>query len=174
MSNNQIQIHKVTQGVAYLDGNSLLGKVEKVDMPEIEFIFEKVKAMGMVGQIELPTLGLKELKGKIKFNSFYPKAARKMNPFNYRQLQVRSSVQQHTNQGKTGEVPLVTIMTIAFKKVPLGNGEQHKNQEFETDFSCTYIKQVYDGEEIFEYDALANILKIGGEDVLADYRDNVM
>ncbi len=171
---NAIQVHKITEAVAYLNGQTMLGKIEKVDMPDLEFMFEKFKAMGMVGELELPTTGIKELKGKIKFNSFYPDEMSQLNPFSYHQLQLRSSVQQHTNQGKTGEVPLVTFLTVAFKKFPFADGEQHKSQEFETEFTCSYIKQVYDGEEIVEFDAFANILKIGGADVLEQYRENVI
>lgn len=170
---NAITIHKITQGNAYLDGNNLLGKVESVDMPDIKFIFDEFKAMGMVGKVDLPTTGVDKLEGKIKFNSMYPDVAKKLTPFTYRQLQIRSNVQVHSNNGVTQNLPLVTFMTIAVKNMPMGKYEQHKNFEQEFDFACTYIKQVYDGYEVLEFDALANVLKFNGEDMLAAYRQNL-
>lgn len=173
MSNNGIAIQKVTQGVVYLDGNSMLGKCESVDLPDLKFLFEEHKSLGMVGKLELPTHGVDKLEGKLKMNSIYSDMAKKLNPFRYRQIQVRSSVNVHTSMGKVQEKRLVTFLTIAVKNMPLGKFEQHKNVDVEYDFNCTYVRQVMDGEDIIEYDALANILKIGGEDVLEEYRQNV-
>jgi P2 family phage contractile tail tube protein len=170
---NAIEIHKINQGNAYLDGVNLMGKTESVDLPDIKFIFEEFKAMGMIGKVDLPTMGLDKLEGKMKFNSLYPAMMGKMNPFRYRQLQIRSNVQVHTNQGITRNVPLVTFMTVAFKNLPTGKFEQLKSVDGEYDFTAIFIKQVYDGREVFEIDALANILKIDGEDILKEYRENL-
>lgn len=174
MSNNGIKIHKITQGVVYLDGKTMLGQCESVDLPELKFLFDEFKALGMVGKLELPTNGIDKVEGKIKMNSLYPDVARKLTPFDYRQIQVRSSVSVHNSQGREREVPLVTFLTVAVKNMPLGKLGDHKNVDFEYDFACTYVKQVFDGRDVVEYDALANIFKIGGEDMLADYRSNVM
>lgn len=57
MATNAIEVHKITQANTYLNGNNMLGKVESVDMPDIKFIFEEFKAMGMVGKMDLPTTG---------------------------------------------------------------------------------------------------------------------
>ncbi len=174
MSNNSIEIHKITQAVLYLDGKSMLGKAETIDMPELKFMFEEFKALGMIGEIELPTNAIDKLEGKIKMNSLYGDIARQLTPFKYKQIQARSSVSVHTSAGRTSELPLVTFMTIAVKNMPLGKYGDKKNVDFEYDFSCIYVKQVLDGVDIVEYDAMANIFKIGGEDMLADYRSNVM
>ena len=58
MSNNGIEVHKITQGIVYLDGKSMLGKCETVDLPELKFLFEEFKALGMIGKMELPTSGV--------------------------------------------------------------------------------------------------------------------
>ena len=111
MSNNGIEIHKITEGVVYLDGKSMLGKCESVDMPELKFLFEEFKALGMIGKMELPTNGVDKLEGKMKMNSLYADVARQLTPFRARQIQVRSSVSVHTNMGRTAEVPLVTFLS---------------------------------------------------------------
>lgn len=174
MSNNGIEVHKITDGVVYLDGKTMLGKCESVDMPELKFLFEEFKAMGMIGKMELPTNAIDKLEGKMKMNSLYADVSRQLTPFRARQIQVRSSVSVFNNMGRVSEVPLVTFLTISPKNMPLGKLGDKKNVDFEYDFACTYVKQVMDGVEIVEYDAMANIFKIGGVDQLADYRANVM
>ena len=71
------------------------------------------------------------------------------------------------------QVPLATFLTVMFKKNPLGTFKQHDNAEFGSGFSATYIKQVIDGDEVLELDYLANIFRVGGEDMLSDYRSNI-
>ena len=173
MATNAIEVHKITQANTYLNGNNMLGKVESVDMPDIKFIFEEFKAMGMVGKMDLPTTGVDKLEGKMKFNSMYPQIAKGITPFKSQQLQLRSNVQVHTNQGIVRQVPLVTFMTVNFKNFPTGKFEQLKNVDAEYDFNCTYFKQIFDGNEVSEYDPLANIMKFNGEDVLKEYRENL-
>lgn len=173
MSNNAIKVHKISQGNGYLNGKSLLGQLESVDLPDVKFMFEEFKAMGMVGKMDLPTLGVDKLEGKFKFNSIYPDVFKQLNPLNYQQLQIRSSVNVHSTGGVVEQKPLVTIITFCPKKLPLGKFEQHKNVDIEIDFTAIYVKQVFDGEEVIEYDAMANILKIGGVDVLAEYRSHI-
>ncbi len=174
MANNAIEIHKITQAVAYLNGLSLLGKTENVDLDDLKIIFEDFKSMGMVGKVKLPTHGVEEIKGKIKFNSLYASVYKQLKPFKYQQLQLRSSIQVYNNQGKQEEVPMVTFLTIAIQNLPLGKFDQHKSTEFEYQFTCSYVKQVVDGEVILEYSALSNIFTVGGEDMLEEYRENVM
>ncbi len=71
------------------------------------------------------------------------------------------------------QVALVTYLTVMFKKNPLGTYKQHENAEYGSAFTATYVKQVIDGQEVLELDYMANIFKVNGEDMLADYRTNI-
>lgn len=169
----KIEINRITNANVYMNGNSLLGKAEEIKLPDISAIMQEHKALGMVGKIELPA-GFEKLEGEIKWNSLYKDVAKAMaNPFKAVQLQCRSNVETYGAQGRLSEVALVTYMTVMFKKNPLGTFKQHDNAEFASMFSCTYIKQVMDGEEVLELDYLANIFRIGGEDQLQTYRNNI-
>ena len=88
-------------------------------------------------------------------------------------MQCRSSIETYGAQGRIQEVSLVTFLTVMFKKNPLGTYKQHDNAEFGSSFSATYIKQVVDGDEVLELDYMANIFRVGGEDMLSDYRSNI-
>ncbi|OLZ70651.1 phage major tail tube protein, partial [Chromobacterium violaceum] len=95
------------------------------------------------------------------------------NPFQAVQLQARSSIETYGSQGRLQQVSLVTFLTVMFKKNPLGTFKQHDNAEFASSFTATYIKQVVDGEEMLELDYMANIFRVGGEDMLSIYRSNI-
>ncbi|EMK0351729.1 MULTISPECIES: phage major tail tube protein [Citrobacter] len=169
----KIEINRITNANLYLAGNNLLGRAEEVKLPDVSMIMQEHKALGMVGKVELPA-GFDKLEGEIKWNSFYRDAMLAAgNPYKALTLQCRSNVQRYGSQGMIDEVPLVTFLTIMFKKNPLGSFKQHENAEFTSGFTCTYIKQVMDGEELLELDYLANIFRVGGVDMLTDYRANI-
>ena len=161
--------------IAPKSGNSfsLLGRAEEIKLPDVSAIMQEHKALGMVGKIELPA-GFDKLEGEIKWNSLYKDVAKTVaNPYKAVQLQCRSNIETYGAQGRLQEVSLVTYLTVMFKKNPLGTFKQHDNAEFGSGFSATYIKQVIDGDEVLELDYLANIFRVGGEDMLETYRANI-
>lgn len=169
----KIQINSITNANIYVNGNSLLGRAEEIKMPDITAMTTERKALGMVGKIELPT-GFDKLEGEIKWNSLYEDAAVvTANPFAAVSLQCRSSIETYGSQGRVDEVPMVTYLTVMFKKNPLGTFKQHDPAEFGTSFTATYLKQVVNGREIIELDYMANIFRVDGQDMLANYRSNI-
>ena len=170
---SKIQVNRIVNANLYIEGVNLLGRAEEIKLPDISAIMNEHKALGMVGKIELPS-GFDKLEGEVKWNSLYEEAAKYMaNPFKALQLQCRSSIETYASGGRVEEVPLVTFLTLMFKKNPLGTYKQHDNAEFSSAFSATYIKQVIKGKEVLELDYMANIFKVNGEDLLATYRDNI-
>jgi len=170
---SKIQVNRVTNANVYADGTSLMGRAEEIKLPDISAIMAEHKSLGMVGKMDLPS-GFDKLEGEIKWNSVYADVAIKVaNPFRAVALQCRSSIETYASQGRIKQVPLVTYLTVFFKKNPLGNFKPHENVENTSSFSCTYIRQVIDGEEILELDYMSNIFRVGGEDMLADYRNNI-
>ncbi len=168
-----VRINRITNANVYVDGASFLGKTEEIKLPDITTIMSEHKALGLVGKLELPS-GLDKMDGEIKWSSFYKDAMAKMaNPFQFVSLQVRASVETYGSQGRVEQKPLVVFMTVSFKKNPGGTIKQHDNAEFPSSFSCYYLKQVLDGQDILEFDVMANIYKVEGVDLLVDYRANV-
>lgn len=168
-----VEIKQITNANVYVDGRSFLGKTEEIKLPEVVTTMVEHKALGMVGKIELPS-GIDKMESAQKWNSLYPEVLLKAaNPFQSVQLQCRSSQETYTGQGRTAQVPVVVFMTGTFKKFPTGNFKQHDNVEAETTMNVTYLRVVVDGKEILEVDVLANIYKVDGVDLLADYRKNI-
>lgn len=75
--------------------------------------------------------------------------------------------------GRAEEVKLPDVSMIMQEHKALGTFKQHENAEFSSSFTCTYIRQVLDGEELLQLDYLANIFRVGGVDQLTDYRINI-
>lgn len=170
---SKIQLNRVTNANIYVDGNCLLGKAEEIKLPDITAMMSEHKALGMVGKIELPS-GFEKMEGEIKWNSFYRDVWLKMNnAYSMVQLQVRSSVETYGAMGRMQQQPLVTFLSVMFKKNPMGTFKQNDNAEFSSSFACYYIKQQLAGEDMLELDVLANIYKVGGVDQLDIYRNNI-
>lgn len=170
---SKISINRLTNANVYLDGGSMLGRAEEVNLPALKAKMAEHKALGMVGTIEA-FAGFEKLEGKIKWSSLYADALKKTaNPFKSVQLQVRGSVEVYASGGRTEEKPVVALLTVTFKSIPGGNYKQHDNVEVESEFIATYMKLTVGGEDITEIDVLANIYKAGGQDVLASYRANI-
>ena len=170
---SKIQLNRITNANIYVDGNCLLGRAEEIKLPDISMIMAEHKALGMVGKIELPA-GFDKLEGEIKWNSYYRDVFLKMNdPYTMTQLQIRSSVETYGSLGRMQQVPLVTFLSVMFKKNPMGTFKQNENAEFPSSFACYYVKQQLNGEDMIELDVLANIYKVNGVDRLDIYRNNI-
>ena len=169
----KISINRLTNANMYLDGNSLLGKVEEMTLPSVKNKMVEHKALGMNGALEFPS-GIEKLEGKIKWNSFYGDVLAKMaNPYTALQVQVRASLETYASGGRVSQVPVVAILTMMPKSLPGGSFKQNDNVEAETDYTANYFKLTIGGQDIVEVDVLANIYKVGGVDVLAEYRTNI-
>lgn len=169
----KIEVNSVDNANIYVGGVNLLGRAAKVKLPDLESITVDHMALGMIGEIELPT-GFKKLPGEIDWNGFYREVALLCgNPFSSVQLMCRSSVKTTGSAGLVAETSLVTILTATFTTWPLGVHEPRKKGEYPSKFSATYFKQIFGGQEIIELDYLANIFKVGGVDMLAQFRANL-
>lgn len=169
----QIEVKRITNANVYVDGNSLLGKVDECKLPEVKVTMTEHKALGMQGKLEFPS-GIDKLEATFKWNSLYSDILLKVaNPYKAVAVQLRGSLETYSNDGRIAQVPVVAYLTGVFNKFPLGGFKQHDNVEAETTMSVTYCKLEIDGKVIIEFDALANIYKAGDVDLLETYKQNI-
>lgn len=167
------EINRITNANVYVDGNNLLGRVLSMDLPVVKNKMSEHKALGMIGTVEFSS-GLEKMEAKIEWNSFYADAmVRAADPTKTVQLQVRSSLEQYDSSGRSAELPVVVFLTAQHKDFPLGNFKQHDNVELSSMLSVTQFRLEIDGRNIIEVDVLANIYKVDGVDILANYRSNL-
>src|ERR1044072_72072 len=94
----KIKINRLTNANVYMDGKSFLGKAEEINLPAIKHMMSEHKALGMVGKMEFWS-GIDKMEAKIKWNSFYPDALKKMaDPTTAIQLQVRGSLDRKSTR----------------------------------------------------------------------------
>lgn len=165
-----IEVKRLTNANVYVDGNSLLGKVDECKLPEVNVAMSEHKALGMQGKLEFPS-GIDKMEATFKWNSLYPDVLAKVaNPFKAAEVQVRGSLETYGNAGRSDEVSVVVYLTGSFKKFPMGGFKQNDNVDAETAMSVTYCKMEIDGQVILEVDVLANIYKTGEVDLLKLYK----
>lgn len=168
----KIEHNVIANASIYIDGTSFIGRAEEIKLPDISMVVQERKVLGIIGKLELP-YGFDKLEGEIKWNSIYKEAAKIIaNPFKRYLIQARASVMTFADRGRSREVPLMTELLVMFKKSPLGTLKHLENMDMQSDFSCTYVRQVFDGEEILKLDIENNIFMVDGQDMLTDFRTN--
>lgn len=168
-----IQVNKMYNANIYVDGNELLARAESVELPKMKWKQVEHKGLGMFAMTEFPA-GLEKMTAKIKWNSFYQDVLLKnADPFTNVQLQVRSSLETYDSTGRASQVPVVCFLTARYQDLDLGNFQQHENVDSETNLTVTSVKLIVNGAPIVEADALANIYKVNGNDLLSTWRKNL-
>lgn len=168
-----ITVNRLTNANVYTDGNSLLGRVQEIELPVVKQKMSEHKALGMVGTVEFFS-GLEKMEAKLTWNSFYSDAMVKAaDPTKTVQIQVRSNLETYDSNGRVSQVPCVVFLTAQHKDFPLGSYKQHDNVELTSMLSVTAFRLEIDGQSILEIDVLANVYKVNGTDILTDYRANI-
>lgn len=170
---SMLEINRLTNCNVYMNGASMLGRCEEAKVPGIKNVMAEHKALGMIGKVEL-FAGLDKMEADFKWASFYADVIPAVvNPFEALALQVRGSLETWTDAGRTKEVPVVVHLRGTFKEHGFGDYKTHSPAEFPTKFNTTYIKCTHNGVDLYELDAMSNILKVRGVDLLANYRANI-
>jgi uncharacterized protein len=164
-------INQITNANVYMGKDSMLGKAAEITTPDLTSKEVEHKALGMQGVWKL-SAGFEEMSGKIKWNSIYDDVAvQTVNTKVPVQLQVRCNIERHSAGGLIAQIPMVTFMTVRFKKSPFGMYKQHENTEIETEFTCTAIKQVIDQRVVIDLDFGTNKYIVDGVDLNAEYNE---
>ena len=168
-----IQVNKVTNANVYVDGASWMGRAEEISLPDVAVKMSDHKALGMVGESQLPA-GLQKMSAKIKWNAVYSDVMKKTHdPFTACRLMVRASVETYEGGSRTAQVPCVVYLTGTWMKSGGLNFKPQDNVEMENELNVTAYKMEINGEEIVDIDVLNNRWRVNGVDQLATYRANL-
>jgi P2 family phage contractile tail tube protein len=166
-------INKCTNANVYLNGVSYMGRAEEITLPDIQPKMVDHKALGMVGESELPA-GLQKMSAKIKWNAIYPDVMKKTHDaFTSVRLMVRSNIETYEGGTRVLQQPAVIYLTGTWKKSGALSFKPQDNVEIENELSVTAYKMEVNGEEIIDIDVMANIWRVNGNDQLAQYRANL-
>lgn len=166
-------INKCTNANVYLNGISYMGRAEEITLPDISPKMVDHKALGMVGESELPA-GLQKMSAKIKWNAIYPDVMKMTHDvFTSVRLMVRTSIETYEGGTRTTQQPGVIYLTGTWKKSGGMSFKPQDNVEIENEMSITAYRMTVNNQEIINVDVMANIWRVNGVDQLAVYRTNL-
>lgn len=168
-----MKISKVYDANVYINDASVHGEASEVTAPTISATMTDYNALGMIAKAEFFN-GFEAMETSIKWK--YPDNAIKKACANFMkpvEIMIRSSKAEYDNNGLTAEKPVVLHIKGYPKQHETGGYKAKEDVELNTTFSTLYLKEIVDGEEIVEIDVLNNIYKVGGEDLLAERRQNL-
>lgn len=167
-----INVSRVVNANIYIDGASLLGRADEVELAWPKAKMTDHKGLGMFGTAEFPA-GVDKLEAKIKWSSVYSEVLATMSIFKSHQFQIRADVMQFTSQGLTAEQPFVGLMTAIFKDGGPLNFKQHEQVDFPSTLVVYHCEYYLAGTQYLLYDVMSNLYKVNGADQLAQFRANI-
>jgi P2 family phage contractile tail tube protein len=168
-----IQINSLSNANVYIDGVGLLGRAEEVEIAHPRHKMIDYKGLGMAGTAEL-WAGVEKLESRIKWTSFDAETLTlSASPFKTHSFQVRGNLEQYTSQGRSGELPVVYMMTGVFKDAGSSTLRHHQMVETTSVVSIYHAELFVAGTQIYLYDVFANIYLVGGEDQLSSFKTNL-
>lgn len=167
-----INVNRVTNANIYLNGNSLLGRAEEVELAFPKAKMVDHKGLGMFGTGEFPA-GIDKLEAKVKWLSIFSEVLQTLSIFTPNQFQVRASIETYTSQGRISEVPFVGFMTAVFKDGGPLNFKQHEQVDFPTTLAVYHCEYSISGVTYLIYDLMSNVYVVNGIDQLVNFRLNL-
>lgn len=165
-------INSIIGGNAYRDGNTLIGKLESVELPAVKFKTEAISALGLFSEVEIP-VGLEKMEAKIKWNSIYATDWRAGSPITTQTIIFKSNMIKQNATGQAGNIAVTASMRGVYKELPSGTMKQGaKFDGAEHLLAVNYYKLEENGVKIFEIDIFNNILFVGDTDILESFRSN--
>ena len=171
---SEIKIKRINNCRIYIDGTDFMGMAEEVNLPQIKYKTQDVKALGLYFDFET-TSGGEKLEASIKLNSLYSEFITLAgNPQKIRTIIVRSSQETWDQTGVISQVSVKAELRGVFKEYGTGKYKAHEAVEVgEAKSSVNYFKYTVDDVDIIEIDVFANKFYIAGEDILAAYKENI-
>src|SRR5215472_11801012 len=161
-----IDVDRITNANIYLDGVSLLGRAEEVELAWPKAKMVDHKGLGMFGSAEFPA-GLDKLEAQIKWLSIFSDVLETVSIFASHSFQLRASIETYTSLGRTAEQAFVGLMTAQFKDGGPLNFKQHEQVDFPTTLVVYHCEYYVAGVQYLLYDVMSNLYIVNGVDQLA-------
>ena len=139
--------------------------------PSIEALTDTIKGAGLMGEIDLPTIGqLGSMEAEMTFNKSNTEYVELTAPTAHK-IEVRwvTDILDSSN-AKIGVESNKEFMTVIPKKAELGDIESNETNEATITFEVLYYQYIVAGKAILEIDKLNNIYKVNGKDYSAEIR----
>jgi P2 family phage contractile tail tube protein len=139
--------------------------------PSLETLTDTVKGAGIMGEIDLPTLGqLASMEIEIGFKNSNEKA---VDLFSQKTHEIETRWVTDALNTKNANMKTVAhkeIVKCISKKLDLGNIEANAANEATLTAEAIFYKYIIDGKAMIEIDKLNNVFKINGKDYAEQIR----
>jgi len=154
----------------YEDGTNLLG-VADIELPEIEYMTEKIKGAGIAGEIDSPAIGhFGSMTIKINWRTIAKSLAALASPKAHN-LDFRGAIQIYdAGKGEYIISPVKVVAKCTPKKTGLGKFNPSSPTDSTSELEVLYMKLDVDEKTVAEIDKLNYICIIDGVDYLSDIR----
>ncbi|MDX2215521.1 MAG: phage major tail tube protein [Oculatellaceae cyanobacterium bins.114] len=170
MSNSTI--YKFDGAVLWLNGTSLAGSINEIELPEISWDAIEHETIALIGTPEFANK-LEALECTITWASYSPEMAEAAaNAFKAVNLQLRASMGEYTVNGKTADRSLKIDLTGRCLSNSMGTfspGEMERESMFKIDF----ISERWNNQEVLAIGINPPIYRVKGQDLLAGMRRNL-
>lgn len=171
-------LYKFESAATWLNGTSLLGHIEELELPEIEWEMVEHETIGLRGVAEYPKR-VNALEATITWADYSPElAAAVADPWTSVQLQIRSNFGQYEGGSKVADILQSITLAGRFKTNTMGTfaGDDFERESM---MAVDYIKEEWNGATILEFGVNPPIYRTGavganlGTDLFAVLRSNL-
>lgn len=163
-----INIAKISNARVFLNGGSLVGMAETVTglgCPKPKF--DDFKALGLLSSVQLFS-SFEQPEVKIKWTSLYRETAQYLyDPLHAQRFQVRASQEIYKSAGLVQSLPVVINFSGFVTENSDPSVEQGTAVSTETTIRVISADMTIDGTQIYQYDVMANVYKVGGVNIFS-------
>lgn len=150
------------------EGRSYMGQVDEVVLPVITAKMEEWRGGGMDIPVDID-LGMEKLSMEWTAGGWLADALKQFGVLTVNGVGLRFTGAVQSDD--TEEVKAVEVVVRGrHSEMDMGNAKPGEDTAHKFITSLSYYKLTYDGEELIEVDALNMVKKIGGKDLMADFR----
>ena len=149
-----------------------VGDTSSYARPSIENMTDTIKGAGLMGEIDLPTLGqLGSMECELSFNKTSTEYVELIAPVAHK-IEIRwvTDVLDSSN-AKVGIEANKEFLTVIPKQAELGDIESNETNEATITFEVLYYQYLVAGKAVLEIDKLNNVYKVNGKDYSAQIRN---
>lgn len=164
-------IYKFENAACWLDGISLVGSINEVELPEISWSSVDHECLGFVGTLQHANK-VEPLEATITWAAYSPElAAAAANPYKGVSLQIRANYGVYTGANKVRDALGRFTLQGRFMNNQLGTLSPGEHER-ETVMMVDYVKEEFDGSTMLEFSVNPPIFRYnGGENIFAAIRN---
>lgn len=157
---------------AVFEGSEQKIGIADVELPDLEYMNDKISGAGIAGEVEMPTVGhMASMKTKLKWRTITSDVVSLSTPEAH-DLTLKGA--QQVFDAGLGKILIQQVeinLRIMPRKTGLGKMDMNSKTDSDNEFETIYLKLSIDGKKMIEIDKFNYICYMYGKDYLDDIRN---